>query len=55
MKTKKVTNILWDTDGEIIDDLPDEVVVDADIPDDEIADYLSDNQGFCILGFAIEP
>lgn len=48
-----VTNIKWDTDGEVID-LPNEVEVpdeyDADY--DGIADYLSDEYGFCVEGYS---
>jgi len=63
----KVIDIEWDTDGdeEVLAALPTEIVVDfADIdwldrtPDDvteensnDIADYLSDQYGFCVNGF----
>lgn len=63
----KVIDIDWDTDGdeEVLAALPTEIVVDfADIdwldgiPDDvteensnDIADYLSDQYGFCVNSF----
>lgn len=37
----------WDTDNEKVD-LPKEVEIPANIPDDEVADYLSDNYGWCV-------
>jgi ferritin-like protein len=56
----RVYDIAWDTDGEDVD-LPDEVVVDvpAEVVDygdvnDFIADYLSDEYGFCHNGFLID-
>lgn len=49
-------NIKWDTDGnsELLDILPKEVVLPNSITDeDEISDWLSDEYGFCHLGFDI--
>lgn len=46
------TNIKWDTDGEDID-LPTRVEIPYDIDDDEIADMLSDEFGFCVYGFDV--
>ena len=37
----------WDTDGEYID-LPKTAEVPDDIPEDEVADWLSDKYGWCI-------
>ena len=50
----EVTNIAWDTDGEDID-LPTEVEVPNDIAcdEDEIADYLSDEYGWCVISFSL--
>ena len=51
--------ITWDTTNEDDDDntltptLPKEVDVPDAIPPDEIADYLSDTYGFCVLGLTI--
>ena len=47
-------NIKWDTDGEDIEYLPERVSIPFFMDDDEIADYLSDKYGFCVLGFDIE-
>ena len=51
-----ITDIDWDTDGENKDELglPDVVVVTDDIDEDEIADMLSDDYGFCVNSFSIE-
>lgn len=50
----KVTDIIWDTDGEDIDNLPEEVNIPDDIDEDDIADYLSDEYGWCVESFNIE-
>lgn len=48
----KVTDIIWETDGEVVD-LPSEVEVDDDVLEDEIADYLSDTYGWLVESFSI--
>jgi len=48
----KVSNIKWETDGEVVD-LPTEVEVNDDLSDDEIADYLSDTYGWLVEGFSL--
>ena len=48
----KVTDIIWETDGEVVD-LPSEVEVDDDMDDDEIADYLSDTYGWLVDSFSL--
>jgi hypothetical protein len=54
------TNIQWDTedgdeyDDDIVELLPSRVEIPFDISDDEIADMLSDEYGYCVLGFEIE-
>ncbi len=59
-----VSDIDWDTDGESVN-LPNEVVISNPTPDmladvkedgygDSIADYLSDNYGFCVNNFSTE-
>ena len=48
----EVTNIKWETDGEVVD-LPTEVEVNDGLSDDEIADYLSDEYGWLVNGFAL--
>jgi hypothetical protein len=48
----KVSDIIWETDGEEID-LPTEVEVEDGLDDDAIADYLSDTYGFLLEGFSL--
>lgn len=48
----KVTDIIWETDGEVVD-LPNEVEVDDDMLDDEVADYLSDTYGWLVDSFSL--
>lgn len=51
----KVYNIDWDADDDIKEELPNEM----EIPEqeaiylDNIADYLSDQTGFCVNSFSI--
>lgn len=58
MKVKcLVTNIDWDTDGEVIEDLPTETTIEVEVDDydeldDEVTDALSDEYGFCLNGFS---
>lgn len=52
MAKMKVTDIDWETDGEVVD-LPSEVDVDDNMSDDEIADYLSDTYGWLVNGFSL--
>jgi hypothetical protein len=47
-----VTDIVWDTDGEKVE-LPTEVEIPNDIEEDEIADYLSDEYGWCVESFNV--
>jgi hypothetical protein len=53
-----ITNIDWDTDGEVIEDLPKDITFEMDYDDDygaeldmDVADELSDRYGFCINSF----
>ena len=48
-----VTNIKWETDDYEVDNWPTEVEVDDDLNEDEIADYLSDEYGWLVNGFAL--
>ena len=50
----KATNIIWVTDGEIVD-LPSEVIIPSNIEDDEDAmiNYLSDTYGFLVESFTL--
>jgi len=56
----RITGIVWDTedDGEVISQdelgLPSDVEIDDDIDDDDIADYLSDEYGYCVICFSID-
>lgn len=50
----KATNIKWDTDGYVIEWLPTIVEIPQDIEEMDIADYLSDEYGFCVESFTIE-
>lgn len=69
MKEKmiKITNILWDTDGDDIDYLPSQYITKAstlfypgenEATDDELADrvpdFLSDLFGWCVFGCNVE-
>jgi hypothetical protein len=47
-----VSDIKWETDGEVVD-LPTEVEVDDDLDEDEIVDYLSDEYGWLVESFAL--
>lgn len=63
-----VTDIEWDTDGEYVEDLPNEYFfpvaelfddaelkeLDEDFIEDEVVNLLSDIFGFCIFGCYIE-
>ena len=54
---KIATDIMWDIDFEdtLYDlDLPTRVVLPDDIDDDDIADLLSDDYGYCVETFCIE-
>ena len=53
----KVTDIVYDTDGESISDLPNEMIVEVDGIIDiesEIADAISDTTGWCVSGYNYE-
>lgn len=46
-----VKNIIWDTDGEYIPELPKEIEIPNGIDQEDIADYLSDKYGFCVFSY----
>ena len=46
-------DIDWDVDVESVN-LPDRVEIPFNVSFDDIADMLSDEYGFCVLGFNIE-
>lgn len=51
---KNILNIKWDVDDKKdLDILPSEVWIPKTVDDDEVADYLSDNYGFCVKSFLI--
>ena len=48
----------WDTDGVPSNELglPSEVKIPEDIPEDRVADYLSDTYGYCVNSYCeVEP
>ena len=49
----KAINIKWDTDDQVVD-LPTGVEIPEGYSEDEIADYLSDEYGFCVFNFDID-
>jgi hypothetical protein len=54
----KAVNIQWDTDGESVDlpteiEIPDNLIED-EISDYEISNYISNLTGFCHRGFVLE-
>ena len=52
MEKYHVTNIDWDVDfAEDLENLPTSCVIEA-IDEDDVADALSDEYGFCVNGFS---
>ena len=52
---RKAVNIQWDIDLDDEEDvsLPSEMSIPDNIDDEDIADYLSDQTGFCHFGFDV--
>lgn len=51
----RATHIQWDVDEEEeLEELPDSMDIPKGMDEDEIADYLSDQTGFCHDGFDLE-
>ena len=51
----RASNIQWDVDEEEdLEELPDSMDIPQGMDEDEIADYLSDQTGFCHDGFELE-
>ena len=48
----KITHIIWETDGNDVA-LPIEVEVEDNLPDEEVAEYLSDTYGYLVEGFSM--
>lgn len=46
-RNNRIIVVDWDTDGEDVG-LPKKVVIPASIPEEEVADYLSNEYGFCV-------
>lgn len=53
----RATNIIWDTDGdgEIALSLPNEIKLPQNLDKDCVADYLSDQTGWLVESYDIEP
>lgn len=49
----KAINIKWDTDDQVVD-LPSEVEIPEGYFEDDIADYLSDEYGWCVFSFELD-
>lgn len=47
------TNIEWDTDGEYVV-LPNSIAIPDDLIEEDISDYITEQTGFCHLGFDIK-
>jgi hypothetical protein len=57
----EVANIVWDTDGETIDGLPETMSFEVDLPEDEPSEteineaatsHMSDETGWCVESFS---
>lgn len=52
--TARIVTVDWDVDDELErPDLPDTVEIPGDVPEDDIADWLSDKFGYCVNEFFI--
>lgn len=49
----KVTDIVWDTEGEVVGSLPEAVTIEAHISEDAVSDYLSDVYGWCVKNYVV--
>lgn len=57
----KAYNIIWDVDEddgitkeEILANLPSEIEIPDDVDEEDVADYLSDQTGYCHFGFQLD-
>lgn len=51
------TDIIWETDGEVVENLPSEVTIPKSIDEDDydaITDYLSDEYGYLVISYEVE-
>lgn len=53
-RSSRIVSVEWDTDGEDVEDLPEEVEVPSEIEEEDIADWLSDEYGYCVESFSVE-
>jgi hypothetical protein len=53
IRNRVAYEICWDVDDDNVD-LPSEVKIPENIDDDDIADYLSDEFGFCVRDYSVE-
>lgn len=52
--TARIVTVDWDVDDEAdLANLPATVEIPGKVPDDKVADWLSDKYGFCVNGFTI--
>jgi len=60
MKVKAVVSrIDWDTDGKVVESLPQNTTINMEVDerdnlDDEVVNKLSDEYGYCVNSFAVE-
>lgn len=54
MPHRWITDIIWDTDGEYIPELPNTVAIPYWVNEEDAVDYLSDKYGFCIFSCNVE-
>jgi hypothetical protein len=47
---QRTIEVTWDTDGEEVD-LPEIVLVPADVEDEDVTDWLSDRYDWCVEGW----
>lgn len=51
----RATHIEWDTDGDMVKELPTEMELPEGMTDeDEISDWITEQEGFCNKGFFLE-
>lgn len=48
-----MVSVEWDTDGEDVKDLPTTIAVPNEIEDYDVADWLSDNYGWCVYSWRV--
>lgn len=51
------TDIIWETDGEVVESIPSEAAIPESIDEDDydaISDYLSDEYGYLVISYEVE-